>query len=360
MKINSKFTLSSTTIILLASVMLILPLTPVLASPACLTAGGTGLTASVVASSGQKVTGSINATGCDVGVYVGPGTTGVVITGVAVTGANDHGIFVQDASNIVIKDSTVSNNGVSPTPGIAENKAIELVGTTNSLVKGNTVESNLADGGIGIADDGPSIDPGAPVASATSAIASSGNLVTENYVKDNAFGCGIVIAAYNSGAGVSNNTVSKNTVIGGFAIVGGHPLPYVGGIVVAADTPFTSATNNVVLNNNIDVSLIPGIVVHSNAPGDYVSGNNLIGNIISNNGKESPPNDPSAPTGIEVVAEVSGGPNPPVLTNTQILSQAISNDVNGVWLCYSTGTHIANLQTSSVTNPITTCAAGGS
>ncbi len=328
-------------------------------SPTCVSAGSTGLTAAVVLTSGQHYSGTLDATGCDVGIYVGPGATGVVIAGATVTGANDHGIFVQDASGIVIRDSTVSGNGVNPNAAIAENKGIELVGTTNSLVSGNTVENNLADGGIGIADDGPAVDPGAPIASAASPMAGTGNVVTRNYVYDNAFGCGIVVAAYNSGAGVSNNLVSKNTVIGGFDPV--LHLPYVGGIVVAADSPFTTVTQNVVLSNTITGSLIPGIVVHSNAPGDVVSGTQLIGNTISKNGNEGPPNDPTSPTGIEVVAEVSPGePNAPVVMHTQILSQAISDNTYGVWLCYSAATHIAHLRTANVATPTATCDAGGS
>jgi hypothetical protein len=37
----------------------------------------------------------------------------------------------------------VTGNGLAPTPGINENKAIELVGTANSTVTGNTVTGNL-------------------------------------------------------------------------------------------------------------------------------------------------------------------------------------------------------------------------
>ncbi len=56
----------------------------------------TGFTVKVIAAKGQVITGTINATGFDVGVYVGPGITGVIITNAKIFGANDHGIFVQD------------------------------------------------------------------------------------------------------------------------------------------------------------------------------------------------------------------------------------------------------------------------
>src|SRR5712691_13542482 len=99
-------------IISIVSILLFAPLgfqvTPVSAS-VCVPAGGTGLTASMVASSHQKIRGTtINAAGCDVGIYVGPGTTDVKIIGVTVTGANDHAIFVQDASRITIEHSLVT------------------------------------------------------------------------------------------------------------------------------------------------------------------------------------------------------------------------------------------------------------
>lgn len=321
-----------------------------------LMAGGTGLTAKIVATPHEVISGQfINASGYDIGIYVGPGIVGVKIIGVTVTNANDHGIFVQDSSNVMIKDSTVSGNGMNPTPGILENKAIELAGTTNSFVINNMVMNNYADGGIGIADDGPSIDPGAPSASASVPLPGSGNLVIGNTVINNAFGCGIVVAAYNEGGGVYHNTVMMNTVNATAAVeyVPGT-LPFVGGIVVAADEPYTVASHTQVLNNFITGSLIPGIVVHSNAPGDVVSNTVLIGNQIAKNGLEmESPNTPHMPAGIMIVAEVfPGEPAPPAIDHTFVLSDTISDDYYGVFINNSTRTQIASLQTSNVLEPV--------
>ncbi len=84
---------------------------------ACLPAGSTGLTAKVILTSNQQLTGTtVTATGCDIGIYVGPGSDKVLITGVTVTGANEHGIFVQDSSRITIQYSVVTGNGVAATP----------------------------------------------------------------------------------------------------------------------------------------------------------------------------------------------------------------------------------------------------
>ena len=124
---------------------------PAAAAATCAQAGTTGLSAAkVVSTSTSTLTGTtITAKGCDVGIYVAPTTSGVTIKGVTVTGANDHGIFVQDASHITIETSKVEGNGLAPTAGIGDNKALMLVGTSTSTITGNTVSGNVADGGIG-------------------------------------------------------------------------------------------------------------------------------------------------------------------------------------------------------------------
>ena len=111
-----------------------------------------GLTAYISATSGQAITGYINATGKDIGIYIGPGVENVKVKNATIFGANYEGILVQDTSNIDITNNTISNNGIhslyllDPTKPasvppdttnpqvITEGKAIELVGTTNCLI----------------------------------------------------------------------------------------------------------------------------------------------------------------------------------------------------------------------------------
>ncbi len=313
--------------------------------PICLPAGTTGLTTSVVATL-NMTGGSINATGCDLGIYVPPGTSGIVISGVTVTGANDHGIFVQDATNVTISGSTVTGNGVAPTTGIAENKAIELVGTTNSTVTGNTVEGNTGDGGIGLADDG-SLDPGAP--NAGTLHASTGDTISNNKSIGNYAGCGIVVAAYDPGAGISTATVSGNTVSGTIGAFGPHG-PVIGGIVVAADTPHTSVSNVTVTGNTITGSFIPGIVVHSNAPLDTVSGVQLTSNRLSGDDWGST-DGPPVPAGILVAATQIPAPVTPTLTGTTITGNTISQEFYGIW-------RAGDASTTASTNTVTTFPGG--
>ena len=312
------------------------------ALPGCAAAGASGLTAKVVATSGQVITGTIDATTCDVGVYVGPGVTGVTIKGATITGANDHGIFVQDTTGIVIKDNTVAGNGVAPHDTVTENKAIELVGTSFSVVKDNTVSHNAADGGIGVADDG-AFNPGAPNPGAS--LPGKGNLVTGNLIEYNLFGCGIVVASYNS-AGVIGNLVKGNTVLGATYSTVSTYGPAVGGIVVATDTPFSKAVDNVVIGNFVQGALIPGIVVHSNAPGDVVKGTVIMLNTLDYNGYEGPaPTEPVLPTGIMVVAEAFPGETPePIITNTFIVGNTVINNYYGVFINAATNTFIFALK----------------
>lgn len=347
---------------------------------ACSQAGNTGLTTSQILTSNGQLTGTmVNAAGCDVGIYIGPGSDKVLISGVTVTGANEHGIFVQDASHVTIQYSVVTGNGVmghacppsgaAPPACIAEDKGIELVGTSDSVVSHNLVSYNHADGGIGIADDGPT-DPGAPGTFPGITHGAKNDEVSDNLIIDNSNGCGIVIAAYNQGTPVDNIQVTRNTVIG-TAPTSGQLFPpagsYIGQIVVATDGPFAEVSNTQVVGNNLDGSELPGIVVHSNVFGDVISQTLIQDNLIADNGyypgfPAAAPNDPGISqggTGIALIAEIGGTNTPaPVLAHTNVSSNTILNDKNGVWLCGTDHTNVHQLQGNS-TNPILTCHAGG-
>ena len=307
-----------------------LPALPSSASNGCLNAGSTGLTAKVVATAGQTIGWqTVSANGCDVGIYVGPGANHVTITHDTVNGANDHGIFVQDASYITITHNTVTGNQLHTrpdctpvvTPGcIAENKAVELVGSSHSLVSYNIVSFNNGSpgGGIGIADDGQ-LDPGAPVGHPGNPNPSNYNTISDNTVTHNLADCQIVVAAYNPGEGVSNNIVENNMINVG-----------VTGIVVATDLPNTVANNNIVRGNTITNEFIPGIIIHNNAPGDTLHGTIITGNTLSSNGPDAEVG-ANFPTGILIsgIANVNTPGNP--INFTRVSGNKISNEYYGIW-----------------------------
>jgi hypothetical protein len=337
----------------------------------CSPAGDTGLTAAVVANSNQVITGIINAAGCDIGIYVGPGID-VVIANATVTRANDHGILVQDTAYTVIENSLITANGIAPHPAcpfgtastpskpcIANNYEVLLVGTSHALVKGNTVSFNPADGGIAVADDGPA-NPGAP--NPGTPHQSVANIITNNLIENNIPGCGILVASYNSGpsAGAVGNIVTWNLVLGSTPDVG----PYNGQIVMAANAPNTVITDTIISDNIVDGSMLPGIAVHANAPGDVISHTTMENNLISNNGYYPPsfasPNTPTGSNGtvgISLVAEAAPGmPFPPTVTGTSIVSNTILNDKYGVWTCNTANTNIMDLR-GNASVPMVDCRA---
>lgn len=297
-----------------------------------------GYTAKIVAVSGQTITGTINARGYGLGIYVGPGVTNVTVRDAVVTNANDEGILVQDTSNVRIVNSVVEGNAIRPfsTQRGTETKGVALVGTTGVLVKGNTVEAN-GHGGIGIYDDGAN-SPFAPIAIDTESVAGEHNVIVDNLVKNNGPDCGIVVSAKNPGGGVSHNVVSKNSV------TTTAPSGGVGGIVVAGGVfgPVT-LKDNMILDNEVAGGMNPGIVLHAFGPGN-ISGTKLIGNVLSHNGEGEIS---GSTTGIELFAVPQVG----VITGTQILSETISNDHFGVWHGGDSGTHTAHLTTDGVALP---------
>ncbi len=347
---------------------------------ACSPAGNTGLTAKQILTSNQQLIGvTVDATGCDVGIYIGPGTNTVLISGVKVSGANEHGIFVQDASHVTIQYSVVTGNGVAghacppsgvaPPTCIAEDKGIELAGTSDSTVTHNVVSYNHADGGIGVADDGPT-DPGAPGTFPGNSHGAKNDVVSDNLIINNSNGCGIVIAAYNQGTPVDNVQVTGNTIIGSAPGQGQFFPPsgsYIGQIVVATDGPLAQISNSQVVGNKLDGSELPGIVVHSNVFGDVITQTLIQDNVIADNGyypglPSSTPNGPGVSqgtTGIALIAEVGGtDAPPPVLSHSNVSGNTILNDTNAVWICGTDHTNIHQLQ-GNAANSVVTCHAGG-
>lgn len=303
-------------------------------------AGSTGFSAKIVATSGQVIVGEVDATGFDVGIYIGPGIHNVVITGATVHGANNEGILVQDTSGIIVKNSTIKGNAtdLGPYKGnlntLSEDKAIVLAGTTGVQVTNNIVESN-GHGGICILDDGPN-HPFAPNTVTAVPIAGNWNNISNNKIKDNLGDCGIVVSAKNPGGGVSYNFIANNTVAG--FNPPGDPIPGVGGIVVAGGAfgP-VKLSYNVIWRNTVTGGFLPGISLHAFGPG-VITGTLLLGNVLSYNGAGEVEPPPAKTKGIEIFAV----PNVGTISNTIIDFGSISNDYYGIWHQGDTATHIGN------------------
>jgi parallel beta-helix repeat protein len=100
------------------------------------------------------VTGAVDASGCDIGVYYGPGTTGSV-NAAAISGARYFGV-VNNAATVDVTNSSIANTGDSPFDGAqhgvaifytTENPAGTPAGSAGGTISGNTV-SSYQKGGI--------------------------------------------------------------------------------------------------------------------------------------------------------------------------------------------------------------------
>jgi hypothetical protein len=241
-------------------------------TPTGLMRDGINLTAAQI---GGTVTGSLNATGCNIGVYYGPGTTGTV-SGANISGANYYGV-VANAANVNVTNSSIHNIGEVPFNGSQHGVGVlyttinQALGTTGpaatGTLSGNTIASYQKNG---------------VVVSGTGAVVTvQNNTVTGNgpvpYIAQNG-----IQMSYGATGTITGNTVSDNEYTGtnnassgGIIIVGGafySGLPYSTGI---------SVTKNVVTNNDVGVWL-------SNAQADgsapvTKTNNKVVSNTISKN-----------------------------------------------------------------------------
>ncbi|MHB8263598.1 MAG: right-handed parallel beta-helix repeat-containing protein [Acidimicrobiales bacterium] len=308
--------------------------------PRCVPAGHSGLSAAISAYAGQHITGSINAAGCDVGVYVGSGTAGVVISNATITGANAHAIMVVDTSGTVVEDNTVNDafGNIIDLTLLLLNKAIMLVGTVDARVIGNYGFDT-----IGIVDNGAvdagAVNPGTPSPA-------SGNVIEGNHAWGwlHRIDCWVVLAARNHGEGVIGNTISDNKVPGN--------------IVIATDATDTTASRNVVNGNTVVNATIAGIAIRSTGIGGIIKGNIITGNNLSGDGSRTAcklsrsagtTTSRPATTILNAEAQSAGiaiiGADSTVL-DTLIHGNIITNEQVGIWVANATGTVLSGNRVS--------------
>jgi len=309
-------------------------------------AGGSGLSAAVVALAHETIANrTIDASTCDIGIYVGPGASHVTISGVTVENAGFQGIFAEKTSHLTVERSTVTGNGfrtvdasADPLPGnglhsyVGQSFAISLFGVSQSSVVGNDVHNN-GRGGIGLMDNGAN-DPGwlmqnqnpnAPL------VASTHDVIAGNHTWANYSGCGIVVATQNLGGHLANLQVTGNTIagtIGQFTQSG----PDIGGIVVAADLPNSTVSNVNVTNNSVSESFEGGIIVNAEAFNSATNRVQVSGNSVRANNwgsLEAP-----AMAGVLVYANpapIPPGTDAPRNVATTVTGNTISEQFYGIW-----------------------------
>jgi parallel beta-helix repeat protein len=248
----------------------------------------------------------IDATGLANGIFVdgvdNPGLSGVTVSGFTVRNANFEGILIANAASVTISDSIISTNNKSlviatpACPGLPSfeteedddcGEGIHLLGANHSVVADNLVEKNS--GGILISDD---------------TAAASNNLISGNIVSNNSFDCGITLASHPRASIAGPGTplgVTQNTVSNNISTSNGLATPGAGaGVGIFDGAASGIASGNVVVGNTLTNNGLPGVTMHSHAPGEYLTNNVIVGNAISGNHADTDDAATSGPTGINV------------------------------------------------------------
>jgi hypothetical protein len=293
----------------------------------CSPAGSTGLTAAVIATGGATITTNVDATGCDVGIYVPSGANNVTITGITVSNANNEGILAEGVSGLTVSGSTLQNDSVTPNPNIPDAHALMLDGVTNAMILNNIVQNNQT-GGIGLADNGP-VDPGAPNPGPGVPVPSTNNTISGNTVTGNTGGCGIIVESWDPGGGISGTTIQNNTVTGKVGQFGPNG-PVIGQIVIANDAPSTSVSNTVISGNTVDQSFVTGITLHANAPHDAIMNTTIENNTLDSNNWGFANAAPST-CAIALITEQFPPALAAAISGTNISGNTITNQVVAIW-----------------------------
>lgn len=260
-------------------------------------------TAAVIATSGQSITTAIDASGCNVGVYVGPGVTGVTITA-TVSNAVLAGIYV-DGGNANVVGSNVFQIGDTPFDGVQYGLGILYVGGATGEVI-NTQVSSYQKGGIVIKGAGTSVTVSGDTVTGLGPvpyIAQNGvefasgatGSVTDSTIQGNSYtglgsgrdyitetqSCGILLFGSNNNVQVLNNNVLDNDI--GACIVGTSGI--VSPAVTVSNNQFTSNTeqyygiifdtvNGISSNNLISNSLVGVMAITSSSANTIVTSRN--------------------------------------------------------------------------------------
>ncbi|PSR26287.1 MAG: hypothetical protein C7B47_10930 [Sulfobacillus thermosulfidooxidans] len=260
-------------------------------------------------------------------LITGMSASGTQISHLTLENANNQDILGVDASHLLISHDTITQSDQNPTPSIFENKAITLMGSTDSVIRDNMIINN-PEGGITLTDDGM-FSPGlADPFSDHPSMASEDNQVSNNVVENNPGGCGIVVGSFNK-AGSIGNQVLNNTVSGNAQ-----------GIDIGVAPMGSQSLNNVVSGNIISHNTIPGVLVHLTAPGQLMSGTIVRNNTILDNGPD-PEFHLFRPSGITLMGQGS------VVRDTTIDENVISQEYYGIWSQNAQGTQGISTNTAS-------------
>jgi hypothetical protein len=268
----------------LALLVAAMPSTAAATAASCTPTGfyrdGINMTAAQV---GGDVTGTLDAGGCNIGVYYDNTTTGNVI-GATISGANYFGVVVNgDVGSVTVNvtGSAIHDIGESPLNGSQHGTAIYYralsgAGTAAGIVSGNTV-TTYQKGGI-------------TINGAVSATISN-NTVTGQGAVDYIAQNGIQLG-YGATAAVTGNTVTGNAYTGlngassgGILVVGGpcYGLPYTTGLNISKNTLTNNDVGVWLFNADSDCASAPASKTNNS-----VKNNKITNGAVSNRTGYSP------------------------------------------------------------------------
>ena len=225
------------------------------------TRDGINLTAALINPGNLRGT-TVDATGCNIGVYYGPGSEGKV-TDTDVFGANYFGI-VNNGGGVDVRNSSIHNIGEVPFNGTQHGVGVYFVDGGSGSIQKNTVRL-YQKGGIVVNGEGSSAKI-------------QNNTVTGNGRVDYIAQNGIQVSRGATGD-VSNNTVSENAYTGANGASSGGVLIY-GGCGDPATTG-VDVKNNTLINNDVGIYLFVANATCTGAPLTPTN-NSAHNNTISN------------------------------------------------------------------------------
>jgi hypothetical protein len=247
--------------------------------------------------------------GINIDGYDNPGLAHVIVSGFTVKNANAQGILATNATDVTISDNHLFGNDRSLTfgpsgpeclaPGFPDyfqagegfdcGEAIHLSGVDHSIVAHNYVVRNA--GGILLSDDtGQTHD----------------NLISGNWVEKNPYDCGITLASHNISTPVYPPPpgVFHNRIIGNRSAYNGLASGEGAGVGIFAAAPGAQDYGNTVSDNVLVGNALPGVAMHSHAPGQMLDDNVIVGNRISGNGTDGDLGAGLLPMGISISSAV--------------------------------------------------------
>jgi hypothetical protein len=201
----------------------------------------------------SPVTGPVDAIGCNIGVFFGPGTHGT-INNATITNSNYYGVVVQQA-HVNIENSNVHNIGESPLNGVQHGVGIYYATVTSGSA---TVTPSCTTGSTRGTIDNNSVSTyqkAGIVANCTGTNVNIENNVVQgegpvNYIAQNGIEVG-----YGANAEITGNIVTGNSYTGAGGASSGGILVFGGAWYGGAYTTGIQITDNTVIGNDVGIWL---------------------------------------------------------------------------------------------------------